>query len=110
VAERWPAAIVSIADHGRESEGELTIEARLPERANTRGKGRARLTSGVGLTARGRRAWRERGQAREVGHVGRVGEARRAGGGESWAGFGPTEGGGKFFFFFYFSFSFSFKQ
>jgi hypothetical protein len=43
-----------------------------------RGKGRARLT------ARGER-WRERGRAREVGHVGRVGEVRRAGGRESWA-------------------------
>jgi hypothetical protein len=31
-------------------------------------------------------------RAREVGHVGRAGEARRTGGRESWAGFGPTEG------------------
>jgi hypothetical protein len=57
---------------------------------------------GVGMTARGRGAWHERGQAREVGHVGRAGEARRTRGGESWAGFGPTEGEG-----IPFSFSFS---
>jgi hypothetical protein len=31
------------------------------ERADTRGKGRARLTGGVGLTARERGVWRERG-------------------------------------------------
>jgi hypothetical protein len=55
--------IVSIADHGRERERERADE-RGPlarERADTRGKGRARLTGGVGLTARERGVWRERG-------------------------------------------------
>jgi hypothetical protein len=51
---------VDSRSRARERERELTSGARLPERAVAREKGRARLTGGVGLTARERRVGRER--------------------------------------------------
>jgi hypothetical protein len=90
--------IASIADHVRERERADKRGPLARERVNARGKGRVRLA------ARGER-WRERERAREVGHVGRAGEARRAGGRESWA------GGRNFLFSISFSLiPFSFKQ
>jgi hypothetical protein len=76
----------------------------LAREGEREGKGRARLTSGARLTARGRGVWRKRGPTREVGHAE---EARHAGGRESWAGFGPTEGGFLFLFLFFISISIS---
>jgi hypothetical protein len=60
VAERWLVVITSIADHGRERERADERGPPARERADARRKGRARLTGGVGLTARERGVWHER--------------------------------------------------
>jgi hypothetical protein len=67
----WPAAIASMANHGRERERADERNRVVSGRAGARKKGRVQLTGGAGWSVGERWAWK-------VGRVGRAGEEVRA--------------------------------
>jgi hypothetical protein len=89
--KRWPTVIASIEDQWR---GERADRRAPPvrERVDREGEGGRADEGGQPISGRGgaARAW---AGAREMGCVGRAGNAARGREGEGWAGFSPTEGG-----------------